>query len=264
VGFVDVPKDSAILLASQAPAAYADIEKTLTPEALKRENIDVSKREQFQTSLGNVNLVTGTQLVDKTRYRKYLVVGQTEGLTVVANAQIPEHEDSYAEPVIRAALATLAVRRTVPDQEMLGLLPFTIGDLSGFHVENVMPGRAVLLLDHPTAAAAFPTRMLVAVFPGGPSDADDPARFARMAFDSIAGISDVRLTMAEPLRVNGQSGYQMMAQAKDAQTGTPIMVAQWLRFGGGAFLQMVGMAPADGWTEALARLRTVRDSIQAR
>jgi hypothetical protein len=42
------------------------------------------------------------------------------------------------------------------------------------------------------------------------------------------------------------------------------MVAQWLRFGGGAFLQMVGMAQADGWTDALTRLRTVRDSIQAR
>jgi hypothetical protein len=39
------------------------------------------------------------------------------------------------------------------------------------------------------------------------------------------------------------------------------MVIQWLRFGGGVFLQMVGIARADIWTDELARLRQVRDSI---
>jgi hypothetical protein len=40
------------------------------------------------------------------------------------------------------------------------------------------------------------------------------------------------------------------------------MVVQWLRFGGGGYLQMVGIARADAWTTALARLRTVRDSVE--
>ena len=40
------------------------------------------------------------------------------------------------------------------------------------------------------------------------------------------------------------------------------MVVQWLRFGGGGYLQMVGIARADTWIAALARLRTVRDSIE--
>ena len=39
------------------------------------------------------------------------------------------------------------------------------------------------------------------------------------------------------------------------------MVAQWLRFGGGSFLQMLGMAATDKWPDAQTRLRTVRDSI---
>jgi hypothetical protein len=40
------------------------------------------------------------------------------------------------------------------------------------------------------------------------------------------------------------------------------MVAQWLRFGTGGFMQMIGMAKADGWPTALTRLRAVRDGIQ--
>lgn len=264
IGFVDAEKDSAIMLSGQTGAAFGQLQQTLAPEALKRQGIEVDKREPFQTSAGSVTLVTGTQTADKTRYRKYLVIGESAGVTLLANAQIPEHQSSYSDAVIRAALATLAVRAAVPDQEMLGLLPFKVGDLSGFHIENVIRGRGLLLLDHPASPTTFPSRMFIAVFPGGPSDADDPARFARMAFDSIVGITDVHLTMAEPLRINGQGGYQIMAEAKDPQTGTPIMVAQWLRFGGGAFLQMIGVAQADGWTDALARMRAVRDGIQAR
>jgi hypothetical protein len=40
------------------------------------------------------------------------------------------------------------------------------------------------------------------------------------------------------------------------------MVVQWLRFGGGGYLQMVGIGRADSWTSVLARLRTVRDSVE--
>jgi hypothetical protein len=72
----------------------------------------------------------------------------------------------------------------------------------------------------------------------------------------------VTVTMSEPLRLGGQSGYQTMAEAKDARTGADVRVIQWLRFGGGGYLQMVGIAPAGNWTSVLARLRTVRDSIE--
>jgi hypothetical protein len=39
------------------------------------------------------------------------------------------------------------------------------------------------------------------------------------------------------------------------------MVVQWLRFGSGGFLRMIGVARADTWTEMFGRLRSVRDSV---
>ena len=82
-----------------------------------------------------------------------------------------------------------------------------------------------------------------------------------MLFDQIAGIKEVRIQDAEPLRIDGQSGYQTLAKAKDGESDTDIMVVQWLRFGTGGFLQMIGVARADQWPDMLTRLRTVRDSI---
>ena len=61
----------------------------------------------------------------------------------------------------------------------------------------------------------------------------DDDNFARVTFDQIGGIKDVRIQDAEPLRIDGQSGYQTLAKAKDAQGDADLMVVQWLRFGTG-------------------------------
>jgi hypothetical protein len=263
-GFEDVAKDSAILIAAQPPAAFPEIEKSLATDELKKNGIAVDGREEMKFDFGKGTLVVGKQTADKTRYRKWLLNVQTNDLTALVNVQIPEQEAAYPDAAVRASLATLAVRATIPDAEKLSLLPFTLADLAGFHVENVLPGRAVMLIDTPDGVPTdtFNVRMFVAAFDGGPTEKDDHAQFARMTFGQIVGIKDVQITMSEPLRIGGQSGFQTTAQAKDMKTGDDIMVAQWLRFGTGGFMQMIGMAKADGWTTALTRLRAVRDGIQ--
>ncbi|HUD88848.1 MAG TPA: hypothetical protein VMR17_20560 [Xanthobacteraceae bacterium] len=262
-GFEDVDKNAAILLAVQPAAAYAEIEKSLSAENLKKEDISIDKRETIQLGFGNGILVSGKQAADKTRFRKWLLVALANDVTALVNAQVPEQESAYPDAVMRTALATLVVRTTVPDQEKLSLLPFTVGDLAGFQIESVLPGRAVMLIDAPSSLPTPPdARLFVAAFPGGPSETDDRADFARTAFQQIVGIKDVQITMSEPLRLGGQSGFQTMAQAKDAGTNADIMVAQWLRFGSGGFMQMIGIGRAENWPATLARLRTVRDSVE--
>jgi hypothetical protein len=264
LGFEDVAKDSAMLIAAQPPAAFPEIEKSLATDELKKNGITVDNREEMKFDFGQGTLVVGKQTADKTRYRKWLLNVQTNDLTALVNVQVPEQETAYPDETIRASLATLAVRAIIPDAEKLSLLPFTLDDLAGFHIENIIPGRALMLIDTPDGVPTnnFDARMFVAAFDGGPSENDDHAQFANMTFRQIVGIKDVQITMSEPLRIGGQSGFQTTAQAKDMNTGDDIMVAQWLRFGTGGFMQMIGMAKADGWPTALTRLRAVRDGIQ--
>src|SRR5580700_6254943 len=179
VGFEDVVKDSAILIAAQPPAAYPEIEKSLATDVLKKNGITVDNREEMKFDFGKGTLVIGKQTADKTRYRKWLLNVQTPELTALVNVQIPEQETAYPDAVVRAALATLAVRATIPDAEKLSLLPFTLSDLAGFHVENVLPGRALMLIDTPDGVPTdkFDARMFFVVFDGAPTENDDHAQF---------------------------------------------------------------------------------------
>jgi hypothetical protein len=263
-GFEDVGNDSAILLAAQPPTLYEDVKKTLDPDNLKKQGITVEKREDIPLSFGTGMLVVGRAEADKKIYHKWLVVAPAKDATVLVNVQVPEQSTTYADAVIRAALATLVVREAVPDAEKLSLLPFTIGDLAGFHIQNVLAGRAVLLGDESTGQQDLKPHLFIGAFSGGPSEPDDRAKFAREAFSQIVGIEDVHINFSEPLRIANQPGFQTVAQAKDARSGANIMVAQWLRFGGSSFLQMIGMATADAWPDAQTRLRAVRDSIDVK
>ena len=334
-GFADPEKNAAILIATLPAAAYSQLDKTLDTEELHKQGISLEKREPMRLGIGKGFLLTGRQVAGKEHYRKWLLVLAAGDITALVSVQVPESDTAYPNNVVRAALATLAVRQKVPEQEQLGLLPFTVGDLAGFRVDAVLPGRALVLSaaaketpkdaskeskeapkepkeakdskeapkdtskeaskapndvskdstdtskeapkepkeakdskeaakdsSKEAAARSFDARLLIAAAPGGPAEADDRGSFARTSFAEIGGIRDVHITMSEPLRIGGQSGYQTMAEAKDARSGANVMVVQWLRFGSGGFLQMTGIARADAWTNTLSRLRAVRDSIQ--
>jgi len=171
LGFEDVAKDAAILLATQPAVAYPELEKSIATDALKKQGITVEKRETMKFDFGTGTLVTTKQAADKATYRKWLLVVQAKDFTALVNAQAPDMESAYPEAVMRAALATLTARDTVPDSEKLSLLPFAIGDLAGFHIQRVVPGRALVLLDTPDGEPTdnFEARMVIGIFPGGPS-----------------------------------------------------------------------------------------------
>lgn len=269
-GFADPAKDAAILITVLPAEAFAQIEKVLDTDALKKQGVTVDKRESMQLGFGKGILLIGRQVAEKEHFKKWLLVAAASDLTAMVTVQVPDPDDVYSDRALRTALATLAVRAKVPEQEELSLLPFSVGDLAGFHVDDVLRGRALMLRDAPPAADAgkettphgFDARLLIAAVPGNPPEPDQRADFARLMFNEIGGIRQVRITMSEPLRIGGQSGFQTMAEAQDVRSGADVRVIQWLRFGGGGYLQMVGIGGADGWTNVLSRLRTVRDSVE--
>jgi len=284
MGFEDRDKHAAILLATFPADVFDQLDKSMLPEALKKQGIDIDKREPIQLKAGRGFLLSGKQSINNERFRKFMLVAAAGPVTALISVQVPGQDNTYTDAVVRDALATLAVR-DVPDAERLGLLPFTVGDMAGFRIDDVLPGRAVMLVDGPpgteqtnkeptgkapadgntdTSGRPVDARFLIAALPGGPTQLKDADDFARVTFQQIGGIKNVRIQDAEPLRIGGQPGYETLANAKDPQSDGELRVVQWLRFGSGGYMQMVGIARADVWLDVFARLRKVRDSVDLR
>ena len=125
------------------------------------------------------------------------------------------------------------MRDSVPDAEQLSLMPFTIGNMAGFRIDEVLPGRAIMLVDKPADAAPaqakdqsqnqskdakdqskdapINARLFIAAMPGGPAEPGDRSNFARNTFQQVVGIKAVQIQDAEPLRIGSQQGFETLA-----------------------------------------------------
>jgi hypothetical protein len=262
-GFEDRDNNVALMLGTLPPEAYAQFDKSDSAEGLKKLGATLEKREALTLPNGKAILVVGRQ--DK--LSTWMLVESLPDMTAMITLRLPDTaKDVYPEKVLRAMFASLAARAEVPVEEQLGLLPFRLGDMAGFRIGGVLPGRGILLTDVAAEAASpvIEPHIIVALMPGGPAEAADRDDVARQIFRSIPDIKEVRITASESIRIGGQQGHEIMATAKDPVTGADVSLVQWLRFGSGAYLHLVGVATTPAWTQAYTRFRAVRDGLEAK
>jgi hypothetical protein len=150
------------------------------------------------------------------------------------------------------------------------LLPFKLSDLSGFrNVRTLVAGRAVMLLDgEEEGALSGAPYVLISLAPVSAEQPEDRERLARQFARQLAGVIPIQdpqnPTLSEPMRIGGTAGYETRFNATSLKEGKPITVVQWLRFGGGATLQIIGVSTRDEWPQMFTRFRAVRDGIERR
>jgi hypothetical protein len=267
-GFQDSQRHSLILLNEYPASAYADIESRVANEEMFRQGVVVESREPMQLPTGPAFLVVGRQEAGGTLFRRWFLFGSTPDLTVIVAVQVPDAEkEHYSDATVRAALVTLAVRPVAPVEEKLGALPFELRELAGFRLARVLGANAALLAEDPAASLDVGEQTLVLVATGAgapPADPGERNRFAQRVLSDAPGVREIRVRRSEPLRVAGAPGHEILADAKDAKTGTEVTVAQWLRFGINGYIRVLALVRKTAWSEVYPRLRAVRDGVDPR
>lgn len=228
----------------------------------------VSKAD-FAVAGGKGYLVSGEIRVKDQDQRRWFLLARPDGnasggpLTAVIRVDVPKAaREVYSDAVVRKMLASVEFRAT-PIKELLGLLPFKFGDLAGFHVASVLPGGAVLT-DGPgdRIGKVGQPYFIVAMGRGGPRD---PALRGTFARDMLrrGPLSNIRVTSADSIRIGRAPALELRATAQDP-TGQTVHVVQWLRFGTGGYMRMIGVAPKGDWNKLFQRFRAVRDGVTSR
>src|SRR6266849_3271736 len=108
-GFENLDSRSSIVIATLPPQSFADLEASITTEALKKQGITEDKREALTLAKGKAVFVMGNEQDNGQKFRKWMLLGQLpEGIALVA-VLVPESAlRTYTDDVIRASLSTLA------------------------------------------------------------------------------------------------------------------------------------------------------------
>ena len=265
IGFETEDESVKVLVAELPADAYGEVMNAFKANPAGTGGV---KPESIETAVGTAyysveNARSGASAVR--RYSMILPGGTFSGYVAV---QIPENAAKiYTDDAVRQMFASAAIRKEVPVEEQLGLMPFKIGELSDFkHVRTLTPGAGILLADgdERTGFEAAPF-MVIGLMGSSPTQPEDRGRYAEQAATSIPGVHNWRITMSEPVRIDGMAGYETRLDATSGKDNTPVTVVQWVRFGGGQnSLRIIGSAPREQWAKAFPRFRAVRDGIQPR
>ncbi len=232
---------------------------------------NVSKAD-FAVAGGSGYLVGGeTTIKDQKAHRWFLLArpreddksGKPPPVSSLIRVDVPDDaRDVYSEAVVRKMLASVDFRAT-PIKEQLGMLPFELKDLAGFRVAKVLPGGAILT-DGPSdqLGRARQPYIIVSIGRGGPSDPALRGNFARDALRN-GPLTDIRVTSADTIRIGRARAYELRATATDP-TGQAVTAVQWIQFGSGGYMRIIGVSSTDDWDKLFHRFRAVRDGIAAR
>jgi len=264
-GFEDRQHSVAMVLTEMPADAYPAMEQAFTIDTLKAKGIEAERREDVTLKEGHGFIVVARQQAGGSTVRKWALIAGTPALTAIVTLQVPEEAAAaYPDEACRASLASFVVRAKVPPSEQLALLPYQLRDQAGFRVVRALGDGSALLTDGPndTITAADQPYVLIAIPPVTAPQPEEREGFARRLMAATPGVKEIRIIRSEPLRIGGQPGHQLIAEAKDDPSATPVTMVQWLRFGPGRFLHIFGLARTEVWQSVFMRMRTIRDGIE--
>jgi hypothetical protein len=264
IGFETEDQNVKVIVADLPPDAYNEVVNAFKTNP---GGVGGVKSESLETGAGLGYYTVENAKAGTTNVRRYSMILPGMGFSGYIAVQVPENAwKIYSDDAVRQMFATAVVRKEVPADEQLGLLPFKVNDLAEFkNVRTLQPGAAVIVADgDETTGFELAPFMIIGMIGQTAATPDDRGRFAQQIVSSIPGVRDGRITMSEPVRIDGQPGYETRIDAISGKDNTPVTIVQWLRFGPQSALRIIGSAPRDQWAKAFPRFRAVRDGIQPR
>jgi len=263
-GFETEDKSVKVLITELPAAAYGEVTNAFKT---KPSNASGARPESIETGAGTAYYTAETARNGAGVFRHYSMILSGGTFAGFIDVQVPENATKiYSDDAVRQMFASAVVRKEVPVAEQLALMPFKVGELGDFKNVRALGATGALLLADGEEATGFEAApfMVIGLMAATPAQPEDRARFAEQAARAIPGMHSGRITMSEPVRIDGMAGYETRIDATSGKDDTPVTLVQWLRFGGQGSLRVIGSAPRDQWEKAFPRFRTVRDGVGPR
>ncbi len=262
-GFETEDQSVKVLIAELPAAAYGEVMNTFKNNPA----IASVKPESLETAAGTAYYTVDNAKNTSGVIRHYSMILSGGTFSGYVDVQVPENATKiYSDDAVRQMLASAVIRKEVPVNEQLSLMPFKVGNLGDFKNVRALGATGALLLADGDETKGFETApfMVIGLMASAPTEPEDRARFADQAARAIPGLHTGHITMSEPVRIESMAGYETRIDGTSGRDNTPVTVVQWMRFGGQGAMRVIGSAPRDQWEKAFPRFRAVRDSIAPR
>src|SRR5216684_8549867 len=160
VGFETEDRSVKVLVTELPAEAYGEVMNAFKANPA---GTGGTKPESIETSAGVAYYTAENGKDGATSVRRYSMIMSGGAFSGYVAVQVPENASKiYTDEAIRQMFASVAIRKEVPVDEQLGLMPFKISELGDFkNIRTLAIGAAIILADGDEATGFEPAPFMV-------------------------------------------------------------------------------------------------------
>jgi hypothetical protein len=252
------------IMVTEFSAPLAETSSGLTsPSALAKRGMVLLKKQQVVVDGQAGILAQVKQNFQEAEYLKWLLLFGDGKESVLITAAFPKELESQLSEAMKASILTarLDSKKNVSPLEGLN---FFITEKGGLRLAKRM---ANLLLY--TRNGIFPSKDLNdPIFVVGQSLRDvgigDAEAFVKARVRQTAEVTDVEIERSNKVTIDNLEGYEIVAKAKDKQSGLPMVIYQVILFEGQGYYLMHGMVSSQNGQSSLVVFKEMSRSFTRR
>lgn len=250
----------ASIMVTDVAGPFSQMSAGLTPEGLARGGMTLISADSVAVGAQPGRLLNLTQSAQGIAFEKWVLMFGGDSATAVVTATYPlEHADSLRGPMRQAVLSARWSGRTLADP--LEGIGFTV-DPGRLRIAHRI-GNTVAINESGTLPNTDPAAPLLVV---GASisevDLSELETFAAARLLQMPGVSNVADAVTTRLAIHGADAYEMIADAVEAQTRTPLKVYQVIIAEGGHYMLVQGYVGAGRAEEFIPQFKAIARSVR--
>jgi hypothetical protein len=260
VGFQQLETQSSVMV-MRVNGPFEQVAQAFTTEQLGAQNITLNSKQEIELDGHPAVLLDLTQLQSGFEYNKWLVAYGDEGQTTMIASMCPTDIDPKMAERLRKVVVNAkrieAARPTTPAELGFALTPS----------EKLAPAPTTAKQLLFTKDGTFPKGSPAdPVFVAGPSlervAVEDQQQFALMRALQSQHTTVGVVESHEPVTIDGLSGFELIAPATDAESGTPLVLYQVMLFQEGKYYLMQGLVGAEARDTYLPEFKAMARSFK--
>lgn len=260
-GFEQASTGSSVVVV-RLPGPFAEVTRGFTADGLKTQRITLRSRQNVTIDGQPGLLLNVTQDAQGTTFGKWIAATGDASQTVLVTASFPDDRSAPLSGKLKATVLSVRKDRPAKPSAPDAGLPFAITPSAKLKPASSI-GKTLLYTRDGVIPAKSPSDPLFVVAPSmGKAPMGDPKAFALKRMQQTAQTSAVVVTSHQAVLIDGRNGFETLATAKDASSGTPLRLYQTLLFDGDEYVVMQGLVGSEQAPVYLPEFKAMARSLR--
>lgn len=259
-GFQSTEQQASIMV-TQMPAPVAEVLKGMNRETLATRGMTLLSSSDEKVGGREARLLQVAQAAGGAEYLKWMLVTGDPKTTVMIVGTFPKSAGQVVDAAIRKSVLTTSLASGNPGDPFEGLA-FRITPTQGLKIATRMSNMLVLTESGGPGPLGPGEPLYIvgsSIGPGGGGDLKAFSEARAKQTEQIQGLEDVS---GREITLGGLAAYELLADAKDVKSGTPIRLYQVIAPNDGGYFIVQALVGADRAAEMLPEFRRVTESFR--